>query len=352
MAEAEQYDHAVYTTKTGAKSLERLVTIAKKVSVGIEAKELEDIEVIIDGQETEPRKKLLALRWYGGKYSHLDWLLPLLPKTTQYCEAFGGSAAVLLNKDPSQVETYNDIDGILVNFFKVLRDKPEQLIEKVYLTPFSREEFTKAYESRGRTDLNDIEKARLFFVSAEQVRIGLAQTATPGRWAWCVLTSRRGMSGAVSRWLNRIEGLWAVSERLRLVQIENMDALEVLQKYDSEETLFYCDPPYPHESRGDIKAYGYEMKTEQHAKLAKALHKLKGKIALSGYKTPLLERLYPDWQRIDAPEMIAHSVKQLRQESLWVNYDIQSIGKKNVEASKRNGVTFSKKGHETLSNFV
>jgi DNA adenine methylase len=125
--------------------------------------------------------KILAIRWYGGKFSHLDWLLPLLPKCQHFCEPFGGSAAVLLNRDPSPVETYNDIDGDLVNFFKVLRDKPDELIEKLVFTPFSREEFRKAYELRGRTDLPEVERARLFFVRAEQVRIGLAQTSTAGR---------------------------------------------------------------------------------------------------------------------------------------------------------------------------
>lgn len=345
-------EYAIYTTKTGARSLERLVTVAKKVSVqGISPAELDDIEVVVSGEQSESRKKLLALRWYGGKYSHLEWLLPLLPQTTQFCEVYGGSAAVLLNREPSSVETYNDIDGTLVNFFKVLRDRPEELLEKLYLTTFSREEFTNAWLSRGRTDLDDVERARLFFISAEQVRIGLAQTATPGRWAWCVLTSRRGMSGAVSRWLNRIEGLWAVSERLRSVQIENLNAIDVLHRYNSKEILFYCDPPYPHESRGDPKAYGFEMKEGDHRKLAETLHELKGKVALSGYKTPLLDELYPDWYRIDAPEMIAHSVKKPRQESLWVNYSIEMIGRKNLEASKKNGVTFPKLS-DSLTKFV
>ena len=83
----------------------------------------------------EPKK--IAFGWYGGKFSHLDWLLPLLPKTTHYCEPYGGSAAVLLNRDPSPVETYNDIDGDLVNFFRVLRDNPDDLIRKIGLTPNS-----------------------------------------------------------------------------------------------------------------------------------------------------------------------------------------------------------------------
>jgi hypothetical protein len=84
-----------------------------------------------------PTRKLIAFGWYGGKYSHLDWLLPLLPRTHHFCEPYGGSAAVLINREPSPVETYNDLDGDVVNFFRVLRDKKDELIEKIGLTPFS-----------------------------------------------------------------------------------------------------------------------------------------------------------------------------------------------------------------------
>ncbi|MCA9913402.1 MAG: DNA adenine methylase, partial [Anaerolineae bacterium] len=91
-------------------------------------------------------KKKIAFGWYGGKYSHLDWLLPLLPGTKHYCEPFGGSAAVLLNRKPAQVETYNDIDGELITFFRVLREDKEALLEAIGLTPFSREEFELAIQ--------------------------------------------------------------------------------------------------------------------------------------------------------------------------------------------------------------
>src|SRR3972149_492337 len=90
------------------------------------------------------RHRLICFGWYGGKYNHLDWLLPLLPEAHHYCEPFGGSAAVLLNRAPSPVETYNDIDGEVVNFFRVLRDKKDDLVEAIGLTPFSREEFYQA----------------------------------------------------------------------------------------------------------------------------------------------------------------------------------------------------------------
>src|SRR3990172_11958576 len=90
------------------------------------------------------RRHKIAFGWYGGKFSHLQWLLPLLPHTNHYCEPFGGSAAVLLNREPSPVETYNDVDGEVVNFFRVLREQTDALLEAIGLTPFSRQEFCVA----------------------------------------------------------------------------------------------------------------------------------------------------------------------------------------------------------------
>lgn len=266
--------------------------------------------------------KLIAFGWYGGKYSHLDWLLPLLPQATHYCEPFGGSAAVLLNREPSPVETYNDIDGEVVNFFRVLRTQKDALIEAIGLTPFSREEFELAI-SQPEQDISELERARRFFVRARQVRSGLAQTASSGRWANCLLTSRAGMGGAVSRWLGSVEGLSEIVQRLLRIQIENAPAVEVIKRYDSEQTLFYCDPPYPHNSRGDSKAYAYEMTDGQHRELARILHNVKGKVALSSYHCDLMDELYGDWRFVEADPKNCHTVKQLRTEVLWVNYEIE-----------------------------
>jgi len=265
------------------------------------------------------RHKLIAFGWYGGKFNYLDWLLPLLPKTTHYCEPFGGSAAVLLNREPSPIETYNDIDGEVVNFFRVLREQKAALIEAIGLTPFSREEFEKAI-SEPLDGLSDLERARRFYVRARQVRTGLAQTASHGRWAHCRLTSRAGMAGAVSRWLGTVEALPEIAQRLLRVQIENDLAINVIRRYDSEETLFYCDPPYPHESRGDSNAYLYEMTNEDHVKLAEVLHNVKGKVALSGYHCDLLDELYGNWNVHEANSKKVHSVKTERTEVLWTNF--------------------------------
>ncbi len=263
---------------------------------------------------------LIAFGWYGGKYSHLGWLLPLLPKTQHYCEPFGGSAAVLINREPSPVETYNDLDSEVVNFFRVLRTQKEALIEQIGLTPFAREEFEQAIDEPTE-ELPPLERARRFYILARQVRTGLAQKASSGRWAHCVLTSRAGMAGAVSRWLGAVEDLSLIAQRLLRVQIENAPAIEVIQRYDSPETLFYCDPPYPHDSRGDNNAYAHEMTDAQHRELAEILHNVQGKVALSSYRSVLMDELYRDWRCIEGPEKLVHSVKTMRREVLWVNYD-------------------------------
>jgi DNA adenine methylase len=265
------------------------------------------------------RRKRIVFGWYGGKFNHLDWLLPLLPKAHHYCEPFAGSAAVLLNRDPSPVETYNDLDGEVVNFFRVLREQGPELQRAIALTPFAREEFHRAITASA-DGVSKLERARRFYVLARQTRTGLAQSATLGRWANCKDTSRAGMSGVVSRWLGGVEGLSDIASRLLRVQIENRPALDIIRLYDSPGTLFYCDPPYLHGTRGDSAAYGYEMTDSGHIDLSVALHRCKGKAAISGYRNDLMDHLYKGWRRFDAPAKQAHSIKKMRFECLWMNY--------------------------------
>lgn len=264
-------------------------------------------------------KRLIAFGWYGGKFSHLDFILPHIPRDAKhFCDVYGGSAAVLMNLPPYPVETYNDIDSELVNFFQTLRNQESKLIKAISLTPFSREELVLACKQEA--NLSKLERARRFYIRARQTRTGLAQKSSEGRWAHCVLTSRAGMAGAVSRWLGSIENLPEVAQRFQRVQIENAPALHVIRRYDTSETVFYLDPPYTHSSRGDVSAYKYEMTDNQHRDLAKALQKIKGRAILSGYRTDLYDDLYANWRRVDAPERLCHSVRKPRQESLWLNF--------------------------------
>lgn len=267
--------------------------------------------------------KLLPFRWYGGKYSHLNWLLPLLPQEKCYVEPYGGSGAVLLNREPAQVETFNDIDSEVINFFKVLRENKEKLIEKIALTPYSKEEFEKAIEKKGDDSLSDVEQARLFFVRAGQVHNGLAQNATPGRWSYCVSMSRRDMSGSVSQFYGKINKLKKISERLRRVQIENRPAIEVIERYDNENCLIYCDPPYPPECRGDKNSYGYEMDESSHRELSEVLKNCEGKVAISSYDCDLMQELYGEWNQHSSKEKKTNTGKADRTECLWTNYQIK-----------------------------
>ena len=180
----------------------------------------------------------------------------------------------------------------------MLRDPStsEQLIRAIGLTPFSREELVIAC-TPGQ-DIDSFERARRFFVRARQTRTGLAQTSSEGRWAHCLLTSRAGMAGAVSRWLGSVEGLSEIVQRLQRIQIENVPALEAIKRYDTPKTLFYLDPPYVHESRGDSAAYGAEMTDADHIELAETLLEIDGRAAISGYRSDLYDELYRGWRRI------------------------------------------------------
>lgn len=267
-------------------------------------------------------KKRIVFGWYGGKFSHLDWLLPLLPECHHYCEPFAGSGAVLLNRSPSAVETYNDIDGDVTNFFRVLRDRHEELIRTIALTPFSREEYYLAIKG-GDSERSAVEQARQFYIKARQTRTGLAQTASLGRWANCKDTSRSGMSGVVSRWLGGVECLEDIARRLLRVQIENRPAIDVMRLYDNPGTLFYCDPPYLHVTRGDSKAYGFEMDVSQYKEFAGVAGERQGKVAISGYDHPLMDELFSStkWFKTWGRDKTIHSTKDKRQEVLWTNYD-------------------------------
>lgn len=278
----------------------------------------------IVGNARERRKKMIAFGWYGGKYSHLDFILPNLPNGEKhFCDVFGGSAAILINRKPAELETYNDLDSELVNFFEILRNKPDELIRQIGLTPFSREELVLACTPE--EGLSKLERARRFYIRARQTRTGLAQASSEGRWAHCVLTSRAGMAGAVSRWLGAVDQLPEIAQRLLRVQIENAPATEIIARFDSQDTLFYLDPPYVHESRGDKNVYDNEMSNWDHIELGEILRKIKGRAVISGYRTKLYDEIYKGWNRIDAPVKLCNSSKGFRQESLWINFSPSQV---------------------------
>lgn len=279
---------------------------------------------------------MIATGYYGGKFSHLADILPRLPETHIYVEPFAGSGSVLLNRHPSPIEVFNDLNKDLVNFFQVLRgEQGERLLELIALTPYSREEFRIACGNLKR--YNKLERARLWYVRIAQSRNSLP-LAIPSNWSFATQHDRRDMAGTTSKWLNRTPQLMDVMSRLLPVQIECDDALAVIPRYDEERTLFYVDPPYVAKTRKTKKVYAHEMSDTQHRELSHVLHLCKGRVALSGYAGELYDDLFADWHRIDFAEQFISSASKSRSavEVLWTNYDTDAVMK--AEQERKNGL--------------
>lgn len=256
---------------------------------------------------------LPPITWLGGKSKLAPKITAFFPSHHTYCEPFGGSAAVLLAKTPSKVEVYNDLDGGLVNFFRVLRDPAtfKQLQTAVEATLYARDEF-KLAKSVGD---DPVEAARRLFVRQRQSHGGLGL-----RWSYCVEDSNSGMSSAVRRWRAGVERLPAVHRRLRSVQIEQDDWRRILDRYDGPRTLFYLDPPYVPETRIGGE-YQHELVPDDHADLVARLLTLQGMSVLSGYEHPAYDPLKAaGWARVEyhVPAYTSDT-RTRRVESLWIS---------------------------------
>lgn len=233
-----------------------------------------------------------AWQMYGGKSEMLEWLYTHLPSgCTTFVDVCGGSAAVLLGLSPAwPVEVYNDIDGTLVNFFRVARESPEKLALSLLLTPYSRLAFEQDRNSVEAKQEADEELARCYAAVAKASMNGIWGRS----WSRAIEHSRRGMSSSVSRWLNLPEEVLKVAERMAQVQIENLDAVACLTEYDRETTFFYIDPPYP----ADVASPGYrhDMPRIQHAALLGACKACRGKVMVSSYRNELYDRDLSGWR--------------------------------------------------------
>lgn len=244
-----------------------------------------------------------AFPYYGGKARLAPRIAGLLPGHRVYVEPYCGSAAVLFAKAPGGHEILNDRDGHVVNFFRVLREQPEELQRACQLSPYARDEY---HACDLREDVDDVERARRFFVRATQSYN--ANGTFPGRSSW-VTSLRQGGSKADSA-RHRADALHLCAERLRSVLIENRTALQMLASYDSPETVFYVDPPYLGSTRDSlsmsagrrVRDYAYDMASSaEHAVLALALQACRGTVLLSGYGSGLYDELYAGWDRLVVP---------------------------------------------------
>lgn len=262
-----------------------------------------------------------AFPYLGGKMVLLDRIYPYFPKHIHYVDVFGGSLAVTINKIPSIHETVNDINGHVINFFKVLREQPEKLIEKIKLTPFSREEFNQAWIGMHDQNLDPVERARCFYIRARQSYGATGMHQMSNGWR---RTNFNGKSNA-SVWINTLNQLYEIAERLQNVQIENRDAFQLLHEMDNRQTFFYVDPPYVMSTRTG-KKYSHEMDDMGHITLISILNRMKGKVMLSGYESELYqEHLHDHWTMIKFPFSTSNIGKSPKQTCIWMNYQENEI---------------------------
>jgi DNA adenine methylase len=261
-----------------------------------------------------------ALRYHGGKFRLAQWVLGFFPPHKAYVEPFGGAASVLLQKPRAPAECYNDLDGRIVDFFRVLRDPvmSEDLRNRAENTAYARAELEWSFQEP--TDMVDAAHrlvVRSFMGHGSDSASRTSRTGFRTR-----LTDGRGLPSA--EWATWPGSIAAFRDRLKGVLLENDDAIKVIERMDSPTTLIYCDPPYLTSTRssmvdrrGKSNGYRHEMTDADHALLATALHQVKGMVVLSGYPSPLYEKLYAGWERHQRSHVADRG--KMRTEVVWLN---------------------------------
>lgn len=263
--------------------------------------------------------KVIAFNYFGGKFTYTDYLYQEFPEHfTHLIDLFAGSMSVSLNYKGKVIKTANEINEDITNFFEVLRNQKDELIQLLLLTPCSTTEFDNCWE---RTD-NKVENARRFYVRVRQSFFGLGvQQKNKG---WHMAKTKVNISGGetVSRWTNAIPKLHEVAQIIRSnFQITNMDYKDLIPKLDFEQAFFYCDPPYPKETRGSFNDYKFEFSDADHRELAERLHQIKGLAMVSSYNSDLYNELYSTWRKVELPVKYNNIRSGKVQEVIWMNYE-------------------------------
>lgn len=262
-----------------------------------------------------------VMRYHGGKWKLAPWIISYFPEHRIYTEVFGGAGSVLVRKPRSYAEVYNDLDSEVVNVFKVIRDNGPELLEKLWATPFARDEFIKSYFP----DENPIEQARrtiarsfMGFGSASVTNMRHVSKRFSKPSTGFRANSNRSGTTPAHDWANYVDAAVNLIERFRGVTIENKEAVGILLQHDQADALHYVDPPYVKSTRDSGSDYRYEMTDEQHKELSVVLATLSGRVIISGYHSDLYDELYKGWNRV---ERNAHADGAAeRTEVLWMNY--------------------------------
>jgi DNA adenine methylase len=263
-----------------------------------------------------------ALRWHGGKWRLAPWIIGQFPPHSVYVEPYGGAASVLLRKPAIAAECYNDLDGDVVNVFRVLRDpvSGEELRRRLELTPFAREEFDDAY--RPACDAIDAARKTIVLSFMGHGTDSVTRSCRTGFRA--AMAGGRGDSLPAQAWATYAAALPFFIRRLLGTVIEQRDAAEIMARYDAPSTLFYLDPPYVISTRsslaggrGATHGYRHELSDADHVALLERVTALRGMVALSGYGTPLYDDALTGWTRLE--RAVQADGARPRIEVLWLN---------------------------------
>lgn len=254
-----------------------------------------------------------VIKYPGAKWSIAKWIISHFPEHHSYLEPFFGSGAVLFTKERGNIETVNDLDGDVVNLFEWIRNDPERLARAVYWTPYSREVYNRAWEA-GKTETDPFQRAVDFYA---RMMMGHGFRTTGEKVGWKNDVQGREASYAAGYWSKTPEVIFQAAERLRGVQIEHMDAVDLIRRFAFPNVLIYADPPYLLNTRHG-KQYKCEMTTADHKRLLEALKAHPGPVLLSGYDSDLYNNELRGWEREEIDAMAQTATK--RREVLWMNF--------------------------------
>lgn len=250
------------------------------------------------------------MKYPGSKWGSAPWIIQNFPDHHSYLEPFFGSGAVFFNKPRSDIETINDINGDVINLFKWIKDDPEKLAHEIYYTPYAR----AAYEEACRKEPeNSLEAAVFFYI---RLNMGHGFRTNGEKVGWKSDIQGRERAYAAEDWRSLPRKIQEAAERLRGVQIEQKAAVEVIRRFNFENVLIYCDPPYVLSTR-NRKQYKDEMTDADRVELLETLLQHKGPVVISGYASELYDNMLSGWRREEFSNY-AQNAKP-RKEIIWCN---------------------------------
>ena len=253
------------------------------------------------------------MKYPGSKWSIAKWIIDFFPEHHSYLEPFFGSGGVFFNKNRSNIETINDLDGEVINLFECIRSDPERLAKEIYFTPYAKASYNKAFSAEIPKEPFD-RAVRLLI----RCNMGHGFRTTGERVGWKNDVAGRERAYAAKAWMELPDIIMTAAGRLRGVQIECSPAVKLISRFNAPEVLVYCDPPYILSTRLG-KQYRCEMTDDDHLQLLDTLKRHKGPVLISGYQSSMYDAELQGWHQETV--ITTDQLSRPRKEVLWMNFE-------------------------------